>query len=308
MAAAAALWCASCARPLATPTVEDEYEEPPPSSEEKAKVLFDQPSPYGRVIVVDTDQRRCLKFSMEGGDQSCKDLHVPSRVVHEYARFLSVGLVFTPPSPRTLMIGLGGGSAVRMFLAQDAQMQMDVVEINPVVVRVAREYFDVVPSERLRIHVADGRSFFDDRDDRWDMVVLDAFGNDFIPFHLTTKQFLQVVAEHVTEQGAVVANLWTRNDRLFRAMVKTYTQVFPTVFIFRAVRAGNAIVVSTRREAPTNCQQIQDKARSQAPKVRFAFSYTLPPSRCEAVGTLELEDVPIITDENQREFDELGRL
>lgn len=282
--------------------------EPPPDPLADQRVLFDQPSPYGRVIVVETAERRCLKFSLTGGDQSCVDRQDPSRIVHEYIRFLPVGLLFTPKSPRTLMVGLGGGRAVKLLLDHDAALQMDVVEVNPVVVDVAQKFFGVDPSDRLRIHVADGRAFFDDRTDRWDLVVLDAFGNDFIPFHLTTTEFLRVVQQHLTADGAVVANLWSRNDRLFRSMIKTYAQVFPKVYVFRAIHVGNAIVVATARGAPATCDEVKLAAKARATELRFGFPFHEQPARCEAARSVELDDVPVLTDAGKAAFDKLGPL
>jgi spermidine synthase len=271
-------------------------------------VLFEQPSPFGQVLVVETAERRCLKFSRTGGDQSCLDRRDPKRVVHEYIRVLPVGLLFTPSPPRTLMVGLGGGRAVQLLRDHDPQMELDVVEINPVVVEVAQKYFDIEPSERLRIHVADGRAFFDGRDGVWDMVVLDAFGNDFIPFHLTTVEFLRIVAERVTAEGAVVANLWSRNDRLFRAMIKTYTQVFSRVYIFRALHVGNAILVAIPREDPKSCAAVQQLAAARAAKMRFSFPFTDQPGRCEPSDSLDLTDVPVLSDHHRAEFDAMGPL
>jgi spermidine synthase len=282
--------------------------QPPPQREAGKRVLFEQPSPYGQVLVVESGGRRCLKFSREGGDQSCVDLRDPNRVVHEYIRFLPVGLLFTPESPRTLMVGLGGGRAVKVLLDHDPALQMDVVEINPVVVEVAARYFDTAPSERLRIHVADGRSFFEGRSERWDMVMLDAFGNDFIPFHLTTAEYLRLLSQHLSPRGAVVANLWTRNDRLFRAMLKTYAAVFPRVYLFRAMHVGNAIVVATRRDDRPSCAEVAAQAGARADRWRFPFPFTEQPGRCEAVAGMKLDDVPVLTDAGRAEFDALGPL
>lgn len=281
---------------------------PPPPPPADLRVLFDQPSAHGRVIVVETAGRRCLKFSMDGGDQSCLDLQDPKRVVHEYIRLLPVGLLFAPPSPKTLMVGLGGGRAVQLLLDHDPQVVLDVVELNPVVVDVARRYFDVRPSERLRIHVADGRAFLREGRDRWDLVVLDAFGNDFIPFHLTTVEFLRSVSSHLTAGGAVVANVWTRNDRLFRAMVKTYAEVFSRVYVFRALHVGNAIVVAVAREAPASCAEVERLAAERSKRWTLPFPFVEQPAQCESVASLDLSDVPLLSDAERAAFDGLGPL
>lgn len=305
--------CGSCShrngppeQPSASPPVA-----PVPDSTTSAagrRVLFDRKSPFGRVIVVETAERRCLKFSLAGGDQSCIDRRDPQRVVHEYVRYVPVGLLFTPPSPKTLMVGLGGGRVVELLLDHDPALVMDVVEIDPVVVEVADRYFGVDESPRLRIHVADGRAFFADRDERWDLIVLDAFGNDFIPFHLTTAEYLRIVAAHLTGQGAVVANLWTRNDELFRTMVKTYAAVFDEVYVFRAIHVGNAIVVGTAGEGPSSCAEVEALARARADQLRFPFPFEEQPRQCASARRLDLEGLPVLTDGGRQAFEDLGPL
>lgn len=270
--------------------------------------LFVGDSPYGKVVVHQTGSRRCLSFSDDTGEQTCIDMDRPGRVVHEYVAFLSVGLAFLPRSPNIAMIGLGGGAAARMFLGHDPAARMDVVELNPLVVKVAQEYFNVAPSERLRLHTADGRAFMQQSTASWDMIVLDAFGDDFIPFPLATAEFLSLLTLRLPADGVVVSNLWYRNDRLFRAMLATYRSVFPSVFVFRGVQSGNAIVVATSASPAPTCENVLARTRTDAPRYQFPFDFVAPARQCEPAAVYDNTDVPVLHDDRRAEFDALGRL
>jgi spermidine synthase len=278
---------------------------PKPGSKEN--IVFDETSPYGRVYVVDYPDRRCLQFS-DGGEQSCMDMKDPEHVVHEYVRFMSVGLLFAKSAPRTLMVGLGGGSLVRTLLPHDPGMHMDVVELNPMVVDVAQKFFAIQPSDRLAIHVGDGREYIRKAGSKWDLILLDAYGDDYIPFPLTTVEFVRSVADKLDPNGAVVSNVWYRNDKIFRAMIRTFHEVFPNIYVFKGIKSVNGIVVATRAAPVLTCGAIKDKARAAAKGYGFNFDFQEPTTRCTTIEAYKLSDVPLLQDGKENEFKALGAL
>jgi spermidine synthase len=114
-------------------------------------------------------------------------------------------------------------------------VQLDVVELDPTVVDVAHRYFALPRDERLRVHVDDGRRFLAERADRYDAIVIDAFFADAIPFHLVTREFLELARTRLTPGGIVVTNVIGALDgvgsRLFRSIYRTYKTAFPTVVV-----------------------------------------------------------------------------
>ena len=268
-------------------------------------MIFDTDSPYGRVMVVDRKGVRCLMFADEG-EQTCMDLSDPDYCVHEYVRLMVVGVLFVRPGPRTLMVGLGGGSLLRLLLPHVPALHIDAVELNPVVVQVAQDFFAVRPSERLALHVADGRKYLETSKERWDLILLDAYGEKDIPFPLTTVEFLNRTAAHLDGEGAVVANLWFTNDRLFRAMLRTYREVFPAMYVFKGLESGNAIVVGLRAKAPPTCEAIQDRAKRAADTYGFSFDPQISARRCRPIEQIALDDVPVLRDARESEFKALS--
>jgi spermidine synthase len=269
--------------------------------------VFEEQSPFGRVTVLDKPDRRCLLFE-DGGEQTCMDLARPSRVVHEYMRFMAVGVLFVKPAPRTLMIGLGGGAAIRMLMPRDPGMRMDIVDINPTVVKVAKEYFGVPDSPRLAIHVADGRKFVDESAERWDLVMLDAYGAEAVPFPLATVEYARSIAAHMSPGGAVVSNIWYRNDKLFRALLRTWREAFPAMYVFKGIESVNGIVVGSLESPAPSCAELTARAKERAPGYDFPFELSTPTARCTTLDAYKLDDVPIISDSKPDEFKKLGAM
>ena len=134
-----------------------------------------------------------------------------------------------------LFVGLGGGSAPKRMWRDFPDLRLQVVELDPDVVVAARKWFAVPRDQRLGIDVSDGRRWLATHDERWDMIVLDAFYADSIPFHLTTREFLRLVRTRLAPDGVVVVNIIGAvtgdESKLLRSITKTYRSTFPTVVL-----------------------------------------------------------------------------
>ena len=96
-----------------------------------------------------------------------------------------------------LFIGLGGGSAPKRMWRDFPELRLQVVELDPDVVDAAYRWFELPRDPRLAVDVDDGRRWLTRNDKRWDVIVIDAFYADSIPFHLATREFLQLVRERL---------------------------------------------------------------------------------------------------------------
>ena len=203
-----------------------------------------------------------------------------------------------------LYIGLGGGSAPKRAWRDFPQLSIDVVELDPVVRDVAYRWFGLPRDERLRVHVDDGRRFLRRTDRQWDAIVLDAYYSDSVPFHLTTREFLELVRSRLRPGGVVAANVIGavrgRDSRLFRSFVRTYSSVFPTVAV-HPVGEGpldeirNIAVLAS--DAPLSQEDFlaqrwrEVRARSRgAPDLTRAI-------RGRYDGQVPVNDVPLLTDD-----------
>jgi spermidine synthase len=215
------------------------------------RVLFDATGDFGRVRVVEA--RDGLRRLYMGEGRAVQTALYPGRPLHlesPYARVAMIGLALAPADGRILFVGLGGG-AMPMYARQVLPAaRLDAVEIDSLIVDVAVRWFGFQPDAQLVVHVGDGRAFIERAPAaNWDVVVLDAFSDDEVPYALTTYEFLAAVRVSLAPGGVVVSNLWTRN-RLYGSMVATYQAVFDEVHLLRVPQRAQRILVAgdgTRR-------------------------------------------------------------
>ena len=113
-----------------------------------------------------------------------------------------------------LIVGLGGGAMVRFLTHHDPQVQIDAVEIDPAVVRLADQYFDVRSGGNVRVHTADAVAFMESTTDRYDLILMDAFlrpSSDTdatgVPTGLKTLAFLGRLKQALAPGGVVAFNV-----------------------------------------------------------------------------------------------------
>jgi spermidine synthase len=148
-----------------------------------------------------------------------------------------------------LIIGLAGGTIARQLLESWPMAHIDGVEIDGEVVAVGREYFDN-DDDRISPFVMDGRIFLQATDRKYDIILVDAYRQPYIPFHLTTTEFWQEVDEHLTEDGVVainVASVKGVDDGLLQMIYATMKQTFPTITKVE-VTSSNDILFAVRTE------------------------------------------------------------
>ena len=217
------------------------------------RTLHVEPSAFSAVVVYETEKERCMTFRWADNPnaETCYLLADPDRVAFDYVRMMVSALLVQPEPQRILVIGAGGGTLGRTFAALLPNAQVDNVDVDPAVIRVAEAYFGLQVSRQLRVHVADGREFIEQAihdGHRYDLVMLDAFDETYIPPHLITHEFLLRVRDVLAERGVVVANTAGRSG-LGQRELATYASVFGDLFEFPA---HNRIIMATPGSLPPN--------------------------------------------------------
>jgi spermidine synthase len=277
-------------------------QEPVGVPEEGFQIVFRKDTAYHRVFVVQDEERRFLRFG--SSYQSAMDLDDPF-TGFIYTSFFDLGLAYVPEARDALFVGLGGGSAPKRFWRDFPELRLQVVELDPVVVDVAHRFFRVPRDPRLKIAVEDGRRYLVKHDRRYDIIALDTFFEDGIPFHLTTREFLELVHDRLRPGGVVVTNtIGTMNgegSKLFRAIHRTYRSVFPTVVVY-PVHTGesegepiNLIIVATDGAEPPK-PLLLDRWRNIRARARTAPDPT-DAIRSGVDGGIGVADVPLLTDD-----------
>src|SRR5947209_10977467 len=124
-------------------------------------IVHTERSLYRNIIVYDEAGMRCLKFSrtVTAGRQSCQMLRDPDRLVFQYTKMMMSALYLNPEPRRVLVLGLGGGTLPRALASLPSVTDVDVVEIDPAVARVAEKFFGFRQGPKLHVFEEDGRVF-----------------------------------------------------------------------------------------------------------------------------------------------------
>lgn len=211
-----------------------------------AGVIHEERSLYRNIIINEQGSQRCMRFVVHDKDmhnQSCMDLKAPKKLVFDYTKMLLGALLIKPEPQAILVVGLGGGTLPGVFHELFPKTQITSVEIDPAVVKAAKEYFFYQESEQVITAILDARVFIKRagrQGKKWDLVILDAFNGDYIPEHLMTREFLQEVQAVLNPGGLVAANTFAAS-RLYHHESATYNAVFSHVRMLK-FREGNRII------------------------------------------------------------------
>jgi spermidine synthase len=269
-----------------------------------AKTLMQKDTFYHRIRIEEDDEARYMYFDRTL--QSAMTLKDPTALRLIYSRYTSLGFTFRADAKRMLLIGLGGGSIPKKLNKEFPNLEIDAVELDPEVIKLAKDHFNIKEGKQLRLHAQDGRLFLTRTQNQYDIIMLDAYFTDAMPFHLATKQFFELAQKKLTPNGIVVANLISAvtgpSGKIARAFARTLRQVYPQTYIFASRRPDNVsletiqnvIVIATRDKQRVDIKEIVkrasalDKGLFPDPVQDIAVSYfdrQLP------------EDVPILTDD-----------
>ena len=237
------------------------------------KVLYDKQSPYSNILVTeDEDGLRTLWFEKDGARQSVVKVGDPDHIALPYAQAMPVGLALVEEPKRVLIVGLGGGTIPSFLHKHYPKAAIDVVDIDPDVVEVAKKYFGFREDATMRAHVADGRRFIEQCRNRYDLIFLDAFSAESIPYHLATREFLQAVRRALTPDGVVLGNVWSRySNPLYDSMVRTYQDVFDELYILDVRDVGNRIFIALPRKQQIARDDLARRASAVSKQRQFRF-------------------------------------
>jgi spermidine synthase len=201
--------------------------------------------------------------------ESGMKLSDPGALTVTYTQLMTVGLAYAPKTERILEIGLGGGRTVTYLNAALPDAAIIAVEIDQDVVDLAKKYFGFKESARMRAVVADGRSFLIRDNDRYDIILIDAYRGPFVPFHLLTKEFYTLVKSRLAPGGVVVQNI-EPSTMLFDSATATLNSVFPNVDLYD----GGGNVVAVGYDGPP-LSQANLLAKAAAVQTRHNLRYDL---------------------------------
>ena len=216
-------------------------------------------SEYNTIFVEKQGSTIALNFGYRNNryTESVIDLKDKDALVISYTRFMSAALAFNPNAVKKIgMVGMGGGRTIKYLVDGIDGVVADVAEIDPSVITVAKKYFGVQPTPRLRIHAKDGRIFLNQSREKYDLILLDAYRGPFVPFHLTTQEFYKLVQRKLNDGGVVAQNV-EPTTMFFDSAYRTMKSIFDQVDFLEA--HGNIVLVGYSGKRLTD-QELAERA------------------------------------------------
>src|SRR6516225_3953873 len=245
---------------------------------------------YGPFLSMTTRVRNEINYHSIVDLKDADDLQVP------YTRLMTAALLYPQNIGRILMVGLGGGSISTYLGRAMPQVQIDVVELDPGVIAAGHRYFGLLESDKVHFIESDGRVYLNRNKDLYDLVLLDAYRELGVPFHLLTREFYELVKARLAPGGAVASNL-SGNTKLYVASLATLHAVFPTVDVYpdwQNPDEAQAVVAAT-----SEVRQAADALikRAVALQTQHRFRYPLSELVAKRVPARSNEDGELLTDD-----------
>ena len=166
------------------------------------------------------------------------------------------------PPRRIAILGNAAGTIAREYGRFWPRTQVDGVEIDPDLTEVGYRYFDMGSNPRLTVYDEDARPWLRNADGDYDLIVVDAYRQPYIPFYLTTKEFFELARDRLAPGGVVVVNVGHAegSDEFERVLGRTMAAVFPTVLRDPAEQTNTLLLGS---EAPVSAARLAAAAQER---------------------------------------------
>ena len=260
--------------------------------------IYESQTSYSDLRVTEGNGIRTMYIG--GAPQSATYIDGREDYVFDYAPYMHIPMLMQEDVERVLFIGGGGFTGPQRYVREYPNVTVDAVEIDPEVVDVAQRYFGLQESPRLRVHVEDGRQFLRQTNHTYDVIVLDAFKTDQVPFHLTTREFMELSRSKLDDDGVLMANIISarsgEGSAFYRAMVKTMADTYPNTYSFPTSSTSalqNIELVATKRQEGFTEADLQ--ARNDRLDIGVELSDELRSYR--RARNVPVSDVPLLTDD-----------
>jgi spermidine synthase len=254
---------------------------------------------YNDIFVTKEANLLKLSFQWKGWRfyQSETNLADPDDLPMPYSRTMSIAAIFPQDIKRVLVLGLGAGSIPVYLQRFLPNATFDAVELDPGVIDVARKYFGLRETAKFHLIAGDARMFLNRHTEPYDLIFVDAFTGSYIPFHLMTKEFYQLVSNRLSPHGVAAFNFLPSKD-IFESNVRTVSLAFDNIDIFnsgsRDIWESNVIVLG--RLDPSSDAETLQKAVAAQERYKFRFDVSKLVSEQRAPVPKELKG-KLLTDD-----------
>lgn len=226
------------------------------------------------------------------GPMSRIDVDMPLNLLSEYTQAAMLSLLWQDDPQRVCVLGLAGGRISLVLYHYFPQVLIDNVDVDPASAEVASGFFGLTFDDRQRLFLSDARAFLEqlDAEVQYDILVMDAFSDaDDNLDHLATRQFYQLVLDHLSPGGIFSVNLLKSDPRFF-AKVKTFLACFKSHMVIELKHS--LVLFGTQQRGKVRLRDLQNQAASLQQHFEFEFPFeehaaNLRPYRDTAVSQVQ---------------------
>ena len=220
--------------------------------------VYESESQYNYIQVQRQDGFTLLRLN---DGQGVHSIYHPTQLYYRgpWEQFLVAPFFNAGVSPeqveRMAIIGLAAGTSARQASEVFPELTIDGFEIDGEIVKVGREYF-AMSMPTLNVYITDGRWGLAHSPFLYDLIAVDAYRPPYIPPHMTTVEFFQIVYDHLDSDGVLAINVGRAPDdrRLIDGLATTIDSIFPSVYVMDIPNTLNSIVYASKQT--TNAENL----------------------------------------------------
>lgn len=238
-------------------------------------------SDFSHIRIRRLNQLRTMSFVRDSGEEVVESqvhLQRPHELVVTYTRYMFLSYLFRPQPKKVLIVGLGGGGMIHFLKHHDPQLQVDVVEIDPAVVKLAADYFGVRSEGNVRIITEDAFKLLAETDERYDVIYMDAFLKPSadtdatgVPLKLKTEQFYRGVQSRLTPDGVMAFNINGHRD--LADDLEALRRAFGQSYVFDLPEKNGVVAIGTLATERVPYATLLARAGELGQRFRTGYSY-----------------------------------
>jgi spermidine synthase len=252
-----------------------------PGGAGESKLELDVKSTFSRIKVVREKNVRTLLFVRDTGEEvieSMLNLDRPHDLIVEYTRYMFLSYLFRPKQEKVLIVGLGGGSMVHFLKHYDPKVKVDVVEIDPQIVKIADKYFGVRSGGNVNILTQDAFDYIKKADAKYDVIYMDAFLKPSVDtdptgvqLRLKTIKFYKDLQKRLTPGGMVVFNINPHSK--VEKDIKNIRDSFAQTYVYELPEDNGLVVVGSMSAKRRSWDELLTAARGLDRRFPASYSY-----------------------------------
>lgn len=205
-------------------------------------MLHEEHSPYGHIMIMESDDARYLFVDHLGALQARQD---PNNLAsHTSENYMAVVPSMLEKPKSALLLGHGAGTLTHALNRNYPELQLTGVEIDPAMTRVAREYFGLDEAKIDIVH-ADAGVYLRGDTQKYDLILMDCYRSSRLPSHLLTREFFEQVRAHLTPDGIFAIKATIYKGEMLTGLRNTLANVFGEVRGVQVLGSYNHVILGS---------------------------------------------------------------